>query len=397
MHLTSKIVPPTCEKEGYTLNICVDCEAEFKTDYVLPLGHSIKETVFAATCTESGYTQRYCECGYKYATAFLPPLGHNLTSEKTEPTCESAGYTEYTCSTCQYSYRGDIISAPGHDITHTTFIPTKDSVGYTKYECNTCHIIYNDDFILYSDIFEDAFTDNTTVLAQGIDVSMYQHAQVGGEYTPLNWKAIKAAGVDFAILKAGSKKSKDPVFEMNYLDAKAAGIEVGAYFYSYAKTEEELLAEIDLLLSWLDGKQFEYPIYFDLEDASIAQDSDKDTLTSFCMTFINALRDNGYYGALYTNEKWLSTYIHGDALKNFCDVWYSRYPTSDAATLADSFSWNVEKYGKQLGMWQYTQSGTIANSGIKNGQTVDFNYAYKDYSSIIKKYNLNGFTEENQI
>ena len=83
----------------------------------------------------------------------------------------------------------------------------------------------------------------------------------------MNWEAIKAEGVEFAIIRAGNtgtstgNVNKDPTFEMNYRDAKAAGIMVGAYYYSVATTEKKLDEEIDSLLEWLDGKEFEYPIY----------------------------------------------------------------------------------------------------------------------------------------
>ena len=60
-------------------------------------------------------------------------------------------------------------------------------------------------------------------------------------------------------------------------------------------------------------------------------------------------------------------------------------------TLDDEFVWNYESWGSLFPVWQYSSMGVIDNSGIKNGQTVDLNYSYKDYPSIIKKYGLNGF------
>ena len=55
----------------------------------------------------------------------------------------------------------------------------------------------------------------------------------------------------------------------------------------------------------------------------------------------------------------------------------------------NDFAWDTQKYGNQVGLWQYTEHGAIENSGMD--QKVDFNYAYKDYPSMIKKFCLNGY------
>ena len=391
-HLAAKLIEPTCDSEGYTLNTCVDCSAEFKSDYVLPLGHSIAETVFAPTCADVGYTYYSCECGYNYTANYTPPVGHTYTETVHEVTCEAAGYTEYTCSVCAHSYKGKFVNTEGHKLSAVEHLPTKDTVGYTQYTCEICKLSYASDFVFYSDVYGSGYVENTAVLAQGIDVSVYQHYATSTDYKPLNWTAIRDAGIDFAILKAGSKKSgMDPVFEMNYADAKAVGMDVGAYFYCYATTEDELREELSLLLGWLEGKQFEYPIYFDLEDPSLEKEENKEMLTKFCMLFVSTLRENGYYGALYSNNAWLTTYLYGETVKAYCDVWYARYPTMDKASLEDTYTWNAEKYGNQLGMWQYSSTGVIPDSNIPKSQTVDLNYAYKDYPSVIKKYGFNGF------
>ena len=75
--------------------------------------------------------------------------------------------------------------------------------------------------------------------------------------------------------------------------------------------------------------------------------------------------------------------IHLDGAKVFSlyDVWYARYPLSEKPT------WNEQKYGKQLGMWQYSEEGKI--DGISGN--FDLNYAYKDYKEIMIKWGLNGF------
>ena len=96
-----------------------------------------------------------------------------------------------------------------------------------------------------------------------IDVSKYQ-----GD---IDWAEVKRSGVEIAIIKAGYGRlvsQKDEKFEQNYAGAKAQGIKVGVYWYSYAMSKNEALLEAKACLEVIKGKQFEYPIYFDLEEQS---------------------------------------------------------------------------------------------------------------------------------
>lgn len=98
---------------------------------------------------------------------------------------------------------------------------------------------------------------------KGIDVSQYQQN--------IDFKKVKASGVDFVIIRAGYGKyanQKDPYFERHYKAAKAAGLKVGAYWYSYAASVEDAKAEAQTCINAIKGKTFEYPIYFDLEERS---------------------------------------------------------------------------------------------------------------------------------
>ena len=100
-----------------------------------------------------------------------------------------------------------------------------------------------------------------------------------------------------------------------------------------------------------------------------------------CVGFLEVLQRNGYYAGLYTNHTWLTTILDTARIVTLFDIWYARYPGTTVPT------WNEEKYGKQLGMWQYTQSGSI--NGLDG--SFDFNYVYKDYSETMKKWALNGY------
>ncbi|HOC34819.1 MAG TPA: GH25 family lysozyme, partial [Ruminococcus flavefaciens] len=96
---------------------------------------------------------------------------------------------------------------------------------------------------------------------KGIDVSVHNGN--------IDWGKVKADGIDFAILRAGYGRlvsQKDERFEQNYAGAKAVGLPIGAYWYSYAMTPEEAELEADVFLSVIKGKRFEMPVYFDLEE-----------------------------------------------------------------------------------------------------------------------------------
>jgi GH25 family lysozyme M1 (1,4-beta-N-acetylmuramidase) len=187
--------------------------------------------------------------------------------------------------------------------------------------------------------------------------------------------------VDFVIIKAGSTKSGiEPTFAMDYEGARAAGLEIGVYYYTYATTIEGIRADAEALMTYLDGKKFEYPIYLDLEEPTL-EALGKNYLSDMCEAFVVTLQENGYYAALYSNHNWLTYILDSAKIFSLYDVWYARYPLSEKPT------WNEEKYGKQLGMWQYSESGTLEGFSCP----FDMNYAYKDYSEIMKKWGFNGF------
>ena len=382
---SQSLIEPTCSTEGYTLNKCNDCSYEFKSDITEKTEHVFSSLSIAPTCSAEGYTLNYCLCGYSYSSLFTPSTEHSLECTSFAPTCTEQGYSLYTCKTCDYSFKSDFTPPLGHSFEATRYLPTATKAGYTSYSCE-CSYSYIGDRVYYSDILESAYTDNTAVLSRGIDVSRWNHQidTSSGEYLPLDWKRIKSEGFDFVILKAGSTRSGiEPTFKMDYEGAKAAGLAVGAYFYTYSSTLAGVLKDAQLLVSILSGKQFEYPIYFDLEDPSLSS-LGKNHLSEMCTVFLEELQRNGYYAGLYTNHTWLTTILDTPKIVSLFDVWYARYPGTDLPV------WNEEKYGRQLGMWQYTQSGVI--SGIAG--EFDFNYSYKNYSEIMKKWGLNGYSAD---
>ena len=99
--------------------------------------------------------------------------------------------------------------------------------------------------------------------AKGIDVSHWQGR--------IDFDKVKSQGYSFVMINAGYGKyisQKDENFEKNYAAARKAGLNIGTYWYSYALTEADALSEAKTFLEAVKGKMFEYPLAFDIEDAS---------------------------------------------------------------------------------------------------------------------------------
>lgn len=206
---------------------------------------------------------------------------------------------------------------------------------------------------------------------QGIDVSYAQQN--------IDWAAVKAAGVEFAMIRAGYGRElsqKDSMFESHYAGAAEAGIPAGAYWYSYATDVEGAKREAAACLETIRGKAFAFPVAFDIEDPS-QRDLGRDQITDIAVAFLEELEKAGYYAVLYSSLDWLRNRIDYDRVKRF-DLWLAQWRSAGYT------------YENPIGLWQYTSSGSV--DGIPG--RVDRDIAYKDYSTIIREAGLNGFGAE---
>lgn len=380
-----EVTDPTCVERGYTKYTCKKCNLSHVSLYTSALGHTFEETVIAPTCDQEGYTEYKCACGYFTTANVTKPTGHNYKEEVISlASCTETGEIRYTCE-CSDTYT--LTVAPtGHSFSRTVTMPTLSDMGSTIFNCSACGYEYIGEYRFYSDILANAYSNSTDVLAKGIDVSYHNYKVDGnGDYISLNWEAIKASGISYVIIRAGDAAiGIDPTFEKSYAEAKAAGLDVGVYFYTRATSVHEITLEANLVLSALQGKQFEYPIYLDLEDESLMT-IHPSILNEMCMTFFTTLQRAGYYTGLYVNDEWLYNLIDKETALSRFEIWYARYPKYEEGELP---TWNEEEFGKTLGMWQYTDNGTI--DGIDH-TVFDMNYSYKDYPSIIKEYGFSGY------
>lgn len=193
----------------------------------------------------------------------------------------------------------------------------------------------------------------------GIDVSKWQ-----GE---IDWDKVRNAGVEFAIIRCGYRGSvsgslvEDPYFARNIKAAKAAGIQVGVYFFTQAVNEVEAVEEASMVVSLLDGAALDYPVFIDTESAGgsgRADDLDADSRTAVCAAFCSTIKNAGYEAGVYASRNWYYKRVDAAKLENYT-IWLAEYRSAPL-------------YQGYYQMWQYTSKGKI--DGIDGN--VDLNISY---------------------
>lgn len=212
---------------------------------------------------------------------------------------------------------------------------------------------------------------------KGIDISKHNAGLKLGD--------VKKAGYDFVILRgsvtgygADRRLSKDTYFEYFYQQAKKVGLLVGVYHYSCAKTYAEGENEARFLYeNCLKGKQFEMPIYIDVEEIRW-QANDKKGVTDAILGFCNFLESKKYYAGVYSSLSWFGAKIDVTRL-NSITKWVARWSVGANQKPQVAFS--------AFDMWQYTDSAKVG------GKRVDSDICYRDFTKAIKDLGLNGFSE----
>lgn len=216
-------------------------------------------------------------------------------------------------------------------------------------------------------------------IQQGIDVSYHNGT--------LDWSTIKAAGVDFAILRAayrgyGTEGTlvRDAKFAEYMQGAMSQGIPVGAYIYSQAITTAEAVQEANYILNIVRGYSLDLPIVFDYEFAGVKTgrlDSawssgklNKSKMTDIALAFCDTIKNAGYDAMVYANKTFLSKNLDHEVIENAgYDVWLAHYTTNT-------------NYTGDYKIWQYTSSGKIP--GIAN-KVFDCNFMYSGTISMSLK------------
>ena len=208
-----------------------------------------------------------------------------------------------------------------------------------------------------------------------VDVSRWQ-----GIIKMEGWAQVKAAGYKGAMLRAVGNRNGvpyiDPTFEDNYANAKAAGLDVGVYYYTDATTEK--LADEELAALWkaLRGKELTMPVAVDMEDETLAMLKPKD-LTNLAAYHLEQIEKMGFFAQLYTYTSYANVHLDMARLAGRWDVWLADYT---GKTPNVTFNYNAH---------QHTSKGRVP--GI-NG-AVDLDVTTVNYPRIIRKKGLTRLRE----
>ena len=207
------------------------------------------------------------------------------------------------------------------------------------------------------------------------------------DYSLLDFEAMKADGCDFVILRMGSSDSSgyytDPHFFTMYDMAREAGMDIGLYFYSYAMSESEAIAEANYVISVLEANNmyFEYPIYLDIEESDQLALSET-VLSNICYGWCETLYAAGYYPGIYGNYN-LYDAVSSD-IQNDYDFWVAWV---SSATSQSAYNPSTNNISNEASMWQYSFYG-YEYDGV-GLDMLDVNVSYKDYPAIMAAYGYN--------
>jgi GH25 family lysozyme M1 (1,4-beta-N-acetylmuramidase) len=224
-----------------------------------------------------------------------------------------------------------------------------------------------------------------TVLMKGFDVS--------ASNTNIDYKKAKELGYDFVIIRAGYgryESQKDNMFEKHYKDATDAGLHVGAYWYSYAQTKtsigydakQEALMEAEVFTKIIQGKKFDMPVWYDLEENDLFAKG-SNTVNTVATTFCNYMEQHGYFCGIYGGQTLMN--LLPQSTRNRYAIWYAQYLKTPT-------------YKGTYGLWQYCIAGDVIGNNPNQlaipsfaKTKLDMDYCYYDYPTAIKNKKLNGY------
>ena len=209
----------------------------------------------------------------------------------------------------------------------------------------------------------DGYRTCTAVYTRrGLDVSEYQET--------IDWSQVRAAGFDFAFIRIGYRGYTtgdiytDDRARENLAGAKAAGLDVGVYFYAQAVDPEEAAQEAAWCLDFLAGEKLDLPVVYDWEwvgGSSRTANMDKATLTECVKVFCDAITGGGYESMVYFNPHVANDLLDLKQLQQY-PFWLAQYKS------APDFPWKVD-------LWQYTEEGSVP--GIKGNVDIDLMFIHE--------------------
>ena len=208
---------------------------------------------------------------------------------------------------------------------------------------------------------EDYLTCTAGESRLGVDVSSHQGV--------IDWQAVADSGVEFAMIRIGFRGylegeiNADTMARANIEGAKAAGLDVGVYFFSQALTREEAAREAAWCVTFLENTELEMPLVFDWEymgDNVRTSKMDSRTLTDMAKAFCDTIRAAGYEPMLYFGRSQSEEMMNLEELTDY-PFWLAMYST-------------IMDYPYKIHMWQYTDQGTVPGIAGNVDLNLWFNY-----------------------
>lgn len=208
-------------------------------------------------------------------------------------------------------------------------------------------------------------------MSKGIDVSHHQ--------TALDWRKVKACGIDFAIIRGGRDRTLDKMFHAHIKGAMDAGLPVGVYWFSYALNTADAVKEADFCWQTVNGYNLDLPIFFDYEYDSERYSKEcgvtptKRLRTDIHKAFCERITKLGSKVGIYTNIDYITNRLYWDELRQY-PLWLAQFPLGEK-----DVGWTTlkpeqvnTKYGKPI-IWQFGQARVDGYS-----KPVDANFGYID-------------------
>ena len=210
---------------------------------------------------------------------------------------------------------------------------------------------------------------------QGIDTSSNNQNGTG----IVDFPAVSRSGRTFAMIRVGYGIQRTWGFEgyvsksfvPQLVQAQAAGLDTGVYWYSHALNTDQARIEARTCLDAIKPYRLTFPVSFDQEYEPQILALSRRERTNICIAFLQEIRKAGYYPMMYASKDWFETKVYDKELAEY-DHWVAQY----ASKLT---------YSGEAGIWQYSGSGTIPGvTGL-----IDLDVAYRDYPKLIREGGYN--------
>lgn len=185
----------------------------------------------------------------------------------------------------------------------------------------------------------------------------------------VDWNLIADADMDFVMIRTGLGQAPDvdAQFEANYNGAVDAGLKVGVYHLCCTRTPEDAVKEAEFCLEILDGRELDYPVAYDMEQAGTFAGGKANT-TAIAKAFCDTIADAGYEPMIYSSVSYLNEQFDWKKLKGY-KVWAAAYRETKP------------KLQVPVDLWQYTKEGFVEGANTDKGHC-DLIYSYMEATSV---------------